>query len=168
MTAPERSRATRFLFRATSVTGICLFAFGALGSGWSLFTFVQVRTGWGLTTYERCCLELGKASLGGALASMFFVLIGSGVILLLHPIRVHLARQSGKGPARWPRWFAIGLFVYSIVVFGLATVLAGRSDDLEGFAVGIVMYCMLVGVGMLAAAWGFKRAGELAIDEDHR
>lgn len=159
---PGRSRSTRFLFRATSVTGTCLFTFGAVGSAWSLITFVQVRTGWGLTTYERCCMELGKASLGGALASMFFVLVGSSVILLLHPIRAHVARQADKPPPRWLRWLALLLFVYSVVVFGLATALAGMADDLEGFAVGIVMYCMLVGVGMLAAAWGFKRASELA------
>jgi len=161
MRASERSPGTRFMFRATSVTGICLFAFGTLGSAWSLIAFVQVRTGWGLTTYEQCCIELGKASLGGALASMFFVLIGSGVILLLHPIRAHRARQAGKPPARWLKWLALSMFLYSIVVFAMATVLAGMADDLEGFAVGIVMYCMLVGVGMLAAAWGFKRASEV-------
>ena len=164
MSRVEDSRRTKVLYRATSITGICLFAFGAIGSTWSLITFVQVRTGWGLTTYERCCVELGKASLGGALASMFFVLIGSGVILLLHPIRAHFARQAGKKPARWLKWFALLLLLYAVVVFGMATVLAGMGDDLEGFAVGIVMYCMLVGVGMLAAAWGFKRASELPFD----
>ena len=114
-----------------------------------------------MTPYERCCIELAKASLGGALASMFFVLIGSGVLLLLHPIRAHLAKKAGKRAPRWLRWLAVVLTVYAVVVFTLATILAGMGEELEGFAVGIVMYCMLVGVGMLAAAWGFKRASEL-------
>ena len=157
----ERSRATRILFRAVSWTGVGLLLFGTIGSAWSLITFVQVRTGWGLTRFERCCVELDKASLGGILASMFFVLVGSGVILLLHPIRAHLARERGKHPGRWLRWLAITLVVYAVGVFALATVLAGMSEELEGFAMGIVSYCMLVGIGMLAAAWGFKRASEL-------
>ena len=160
MTPPERARSTKLLFRAVSWTGAAFFSFGSLGSGWSLITFVQVRTGWGLTEYERCCIELGKASLGGALASMFFVLIGSAVILLLHPIRAHLSRESGRRPARWLKWAAAILAGYALVVFTLATILAGMPNELEGYAVGLVSYCMLVGIGMLAAAWGFKRASE--------
>lgn len=159
---PERSRATRILFGVVSWTGIGFFTFGSLGSFWSLFTFIQVRTRWGLDPYERCCLDLGKAALGGMLASMFFVLIGSAVVLLLHPVRAALARAAGKRPARWLAWLAVILVVYSVGVFTLATVLAGMADELEGFASGIVSYCMLVGVGMLAAAWGFKRASEAA------
>ena len=157
---PERERGTRFLFRAVSTAGICFLLFGTLGSVWSLVTFVQIRTGWGLSAFERCCIDLGTAALGGALASMFFVLMGSGVILLLHPIRAHYARAAGKRPGRWLRWLGVALVVYAVVVFAMATVLAGMAEELEGFAVGIVMYCMLVGVGMLAAAWGFKRASE--------
>ena len=157
---PERSRGTRILFGIVSWTGIGFFILGSFGSFWSLLTFVQVRTGWGLDPYERCCVDLGKASLGGMLASMFFVLIGSAVVLLLHPIRAALARAAGKRPPRWLRWLAAVLVVYSVGVFTLATVLAGMADELEGFASGIVSYCMLVGVGMLAAAWGFKRASE--------
>ncbi|MBW3595416.1 MAG: hypothetical protein KY391_07535 [Actinobacteria bacterium] len=156
----ERAKSTRVLFRAVSWTGAGFFIFGTLGSAWSAVTFVQVRTGWGLTYYERCCIELGKAALGGALASMFFVLIGSAVILLLHPVRAHLARERGQRPPRWLRWAAVVLATYAVGVFILATLLAGMADGLEGFAVGIVSYCMLVGVGMLAAAWGFKRASE--------
>jgi hypothetical protein len=57
------------------------------------------------------------------------------------------------------------LVVYALGVFSLATVLAGMADELEGFAVGLVSYCMLVGVGMLAAAWGFNRASEFNFDE---
>ena len=161
MSTSERSRSTRLLFRIVSWTGIGFLTFGTIGSAWALLTFVQIRTGWGLSPYERCCLPLGKASLGGVLASMFFVLIGSGVILLLHPIRAHLARKAGRPPARWLRWLSLALGVYAFGVFLLATILAGMSDQLDGFAVGIVMYCMLVGVGMLAAAWGFKRASEV-------
>ena len=160
MSATERPRSTRVLFRAVSWTGLVLFAFGLLGSFWSALTFVQVRTGWGLTEFQRCCTELDKASLGGMLASMFFVLIGSGVVLLLHPIRAHLARNSGKPMPRWLIWMAFGLVVYAVAVFSLATILAGMAEELEGFATGIVTYCMLVGVGMLTAAWGFKRASE--------
>ena len=160
MNQPERSRGTKILFRAVSLTGAAFLIFGTIGSAWSLITFIQVRTGWGLTQYERCCIELGKASLGGALASMFFVLIGSAVILLLHPIRAHLARAAGKRGGRGLRWLAAGLALYALGTFTLATVLAGMPEELEGFAAGIVSYCMLVGVGMLAAAWGFKRASE--------
>lgn len=160
MSATERPRSTRVLFRAVSWTGLAFLMFGTVGSVWSLLTFVQVRTGWGVSEFQRCCTDLDKASLGGMLASMFFVLIGSGVVLLLHPIRAHLARESGKPVPRWLRWMAMGLVVYATGVIVLATVLAGMSEDLEGFAAGIVTYCMLVGVGMLTAAWGFKRASE--------
>ena len=149
------------MFRAVSATGAIFLILGAIGSVFALVTFVQVRTGWGLTPVERCCVELDKASIGGMLGSMFFVLIGSAVILLLHPIRAHLAKQAGKARARWLRWMAGGLVVYASGVFGLATFLAGMAEELEGFAMGIVTYCMLVGVGMLVAAWGFKRASEV-------
>jgi hypothetical protein len=92
---------------------------------------------------------------------MFFVLIGSAVILLLHPIRVHLAKTRDRtSRLRWLRVFAVVMGVYAVMVFGLATFLAGIPEELEGFATGIVTYCMLVGVGMVAASWGFKRASE--------
>ena len=158
----DRSRGTKVLYRVVSAVGIGFFAFGSMGSLWSLWTFVQVRTGWGLTPLERCCLDLGKASLGGALASMFFVLIGSAVILLLHPVRLHLARARRTPRAKWLRWFAFVMGAYAVGAFALATFLAGIANELEGFAMGIVTYCMLVGVGMTAASWGFKRASEAA------
>ena len=156
------------LYRIVSWAGVGFFVFGTAGSFLSLLTFVQVRTGWGLTEAERCCSDLGKASLGGALASMFFVLIGSAVLLLLHPIRARVAREAGRAPARWLKWLAVLMVVYGTGVFGLATAVAGMAEDLDGFATGIVSYCMLVGVGMLAAAWGFKRASELTFDEKDR
>ena len=159
---------TQTLYRIVSWAGVGFFVFGTIGSMFSIVTFVQVRTGWGLTEAEACCSELGKASLGGALASMFFVLIGSAVLLLLHPIRARRAREAGRTPPRWLRWLAVLMVAYSVGVFGLATAIAGMAEDLEGFAVGIVSYCMLVGVGMLAAAWGFKRASELPLEEDFR
>ena len=110
---------------------------------------------------ERCCLDLAKASLGGALASMFFVLVGSAVILLLHPIRMHMARRARRSlRARWLKAFAFVMGTYAFVVFALATFLAGIPEEFDGFATGIVSYCMLVGVGMVAASWGFKRASE--------
>lgn len=143
----ERSRSTRMLFRTVSWIGLGFLVFGSIGSVWSVLTFLQVRTAW-------------KASLGGGLASMFFVLIGSAVILLLHPIRAHLAREAGRQPPRWLRWIAGVLVLYALLVFVLATVLAGMPEELEGYAGGLVTYCMLVGVGMLAAAWGFKCASE--------
>lgn len=160
MSTTERSRSTVVLFRVVSWTGVGFLTFGTIGTIWSVIAFVQVRTGWGLSGYERCCSDLDKASLGGMLASMFFVLIGSGVVLLLHPIRAHLARAAGKRTPRWLRWLALVLLVYAIGVFALATLLAGMPEELEGFAAGIVTYCMLVGIGMLTAAWGFKRASE--------
>ena len=150
MSATERPRSTRVLYRAVSWTGGIFLTFGTLGTIWSAVTYVQPGNG-----------ELDKAALGGILASMFFVLIGSGVILLLHPIRAHIAREAGKAAPRWLRWMALGLVVYALAVFVLATVLAGMAEELEGFAGGIVTYCMLVGIGMLTAAWGFKRASEV-------
>ena len=157
----DPARGTKVLYSVVSWVGIGFFAFGSAGSLWSVWTFVQVRTGWGLTPVERCCLDLGKASLGGALASMFFVLIGSAVILLLHPVRLHLARSGSRTPrSRWLRLFAFVMGAYAVGAFVLATFLAGIAHELEGFAMGIVTYCMLVGVGMTAASWGFKRASE--------
>ena len=153
MSAAERSRSTRVLYRSVSWTGGAFLSFGTLGTIWAAATYLQTRNGGSG--------ELDKAALGGILASMFFVLIGSGVILLLHPIRAHIAREEGKAVPRWLRWMALALAVYSVVVFVLATVLAGMAEDLEGFAGGIVTYCMLVGTGMLTAAWGFKRASEV-------
>lgn len=158
---PERSRGTKLLYGIVSGVGITLFTLGSVGMVWSVATFVQVRTGWGLTPLERCCLDLGKASLGGALASMFFVLIGSSVILLLHPIRMHIARRARRSlRAWWLKLFAVVMGIYAFAVFALATFLAGIPEELDGFATGIVTYCMLVGVGMVAASWGFKRASE--------
>lgn len=151
MSAAERPRSTRVLFRAVSLAGGAFLTFGSFGTVWSVVSYLRNGAGG----------ELDKASLGGILASMFFVLIGSGVILLLHPIRAHIARESGKAAPRWLRWMALALVVYATAVFVLATVLAGMAEDLEGFAGGIVTYCMLVGIGMLTAAWGFKRASEV-------
>lgn len=158
MSAAERPRSTKILFRAVSLTGGAFLTFGTLGTIWSVIAYLQ---GWEVSGSEGCCTEIDKASLGSILASMFFVLIGSAVILLLHPIRAHIAREAGKPAPRWLRWMAFVLVVYSIAVFVLATVLAGMAEDLEGFAGGIVTYCMLVGIGMLTAAWGFKRASEV-------
>lgn len=151
MSATERPRSTRVLFRAVSLTGGAFLTFGSFGTVWSVVSYLRNGAGG----------ELDKAALGGILASMFFVLIGSGVILLLHPIRAHIAREAGKAAPRWLRWMALALVVYATAVFVLATVLAGMAEDLEGFAGGIVTYCMLVGIGMLTAAWGFKRASEV-------
>lgn len=159
MTTTERPRSTRVLFRAVSATGVAFLSFGIVGSAWALV--LQAQSGWGLATAARCCSDIDKAALGGLLASMFFVLSGSGVILLLHPVRAHLARQAGTAPPWWLHWMAVLLFVYSVGVFTLATVMAGMAEELEGFGPGIVTYCMLVGIGMLTAAWGFKRASEL-------
>ena len=160
MSARVPSR-TRRLFRVVSWVGAGFMTVGTLGTVWSLVVFVQLRTGWGLTAHERCCIELDKAALGAELASMFFFLVGSGVILLLHPIRAHLARETGKRPTGRLKVMALILLIYSVAVFTLATVIAGMTEEFEGFAAGIVTYCMLVGVGMLTAAWGFKRASEL-------
>ena len=151
MSATERPRSTRILFRAVSLTGGAFLTFGTLGTIWSVVFYFR----------NGASEELDKAALGGTLSSMFFVLIGSGVILLLHPIRAHIAREAGKVAPRWLRWMALALAVYAVAVIVLATVLAGMSEELEGYAGGIVTYCMLVGIGMLTAAWGFKRASEV-------
>jgi hypothetical protein len=158
LSAAERTRSTRVLYRVVSWTGGAFLTLGALGTIWAIATYIQVQNG---PSAQGCCSDLEKASLGGILASMFFVLIGSGVVLLLHPIRAHIAREAGKAVPRWLGWMALALVAYSVAVFALATVLAGMAEELEGFAGGIVTYCMLVGIGMLTAAWGFKRASEV-------
>jgi hypothetical protein len=161
MNATDR-RKTAILFRIVIWAGVACFVYGVVITLTSTVAFVQVRTGWGLTTFERCCRDLAVASLGGALSGMFFALLGSAVILLLQPIRLMRLRKEGRGLGRWPKVLAAIMAVYALGVFAFATSVAGMSELFDSFTPGIVTYCMLVGVGMLGVAWGFKRASEVS------
>ena len=136
--------------------GLTTVAVGVVGSAYAVMTAVQTRTGWGLSSMERCCMsgDLNKAALAMLLGSMFFVVAGSGVILIARP----LARPGPN--SRWPRWLARSLYVYSACTVALAVILVRELDDrtLPGSSlVGLVSYCLLVAVGLLIASWGLKR-----------
>jgi hypothetical protein len=90
---------------------------------------------------------------------MFFFLVGSGVVLIS---RYELAGRS-KSDAPSPRWtkpVAVLLFVTGFGSIGLATLFAGMTKEFGEATVGIVSYCMLMGVGLLFSGWGLKRAGD--------
>lgn len=139
--------------------GLTTVAVGAIGSAYAVMTAVQIRTGWGLSSLERCCMRgnLNKAALAMLLGSMFFVVAGSGVVLIARP----LARP--RPGSRWPRWLARSLYVYSACTVALAVILIRELGDrrLPGASlVGLVSYCLLVAVGLLIASWGLKRFTE--------
>ena len=129
---------------------------GGAGSAYAVMTAVQTRTGWGLSSLESCCMkgDLNKAALALLLGSMFFVLAGSGMVLIARPL------LGPRVPARWPRWLARLLYIYSAFSVALAVILL---RELEGHTVpgaslaGLVTYCVLVAIGLLIASWGLKR-----------
>lgn len=135
---------------------------GGLGSGYAMVTALQTRTGWGLSPLERCCMRgtLNKAALALLLGSMFFVLAGAGMVLISRPLL--RLRKSPKG-IRWPRYLARSLYVYSACSVALGVILAVELQDRVasgGALVGLVIYCILVGVGLLIASWGLTRFAE--------
>lgn len=138
--------------------GLFTIIFGIAGTVWALVIFVQIQTGGAEEFVKSCCGTYGKIALATVLSSMFFVMTGAGLVLLSRPLQSRLKRET-KAP-RWPRWLSVALFVYAFCSFAMATILAGMSKEFKEATVGIVTYCMLLGVGLLIAAWGLRRASD--------
>lgn len=137
-------------------TGFTLMAFGAITMLWSFVIIVQLQTGWGLTPFEQCCSRGGTYALALLVSGMFFFLVGAGTILISRMgIRDEL---DGSTSSRSMRALPSVLFVSGVAAIVIATVFAGMSDEFGDATVGIVSYCMLIGVGLLFAGWGLKRA----------
>jgi hypothetical protein len=125
---------------------------------WSLVVVVQLQTGWGLTTFERCCANGGTYALALLVSGMFFFLVGAGAILISRMgIRGDVDRTASP---RWIRFLPPILFASGAGAILVATVFAGMGDEFGDATAGIVSYCMLIGVGLLFAGWGLKRARE--------
>lgn len=144
--------------------GLSGLVMGAVGSVYAVMTAIQTRTGWGLSPLERCCMtaNLNKAALALLLGSMFFVLAGAGLVLISRPL---LRIRTEIRKLRWPRWLARSLYVYSAcsIALGVILVLELRQQVESGAAlIGLVTYCVLVGVGLLIASWGLTRFAETA------
>jgi hypothetical protein len=138
--------------------GLLAIVFGISGTVWAVIVFVQIQTGGAKELVERCCSTYGRIALSTVLSSMFFVMTGAGLVLLSRPLQGRLKGEAK--PPRWPRWLALALLIYALSAFAMATILAGMSKDFGDATVGIVTYCMLLGVGLLIAAWGLKRASD--------
>ena len=140
--------------------GLSAIAMGALGTLFALLTAVRVQTGWGLTTFQRCCEtdEMNTAALALLLGSMFFVVAGSGLVLIARPLLPVRAPGSGL---RWPRWLARSLFVYSACSVAIGLIILVEAQGVTGAAIGMFVYCVLVGVGSLLASWGLTRFAEV-------
>lgn len=141
-------------------TGLLIMAFGGVTILWAIWLLIQYTTGWGLTRFEQ---EIGddwaKAALGLLLSGMFFFLVGSGVALVSR-YDVRAKSDPDAPPPRWAKPVMILLYVTGFGSIALATLFAGMTDEFGEATVGIVTYCMLMGVGMLFSAWGLKRAGD--------
>lgn len=158
MTRPPSFHGFGLILKWLGLSGLIV---GGLGSAYAVMTAVQTRTGWGLSAWERCCMtgDLNKAALALLLGSMFFVLAGAGLILISRPL---LAFRRTIAKLRWPTWVARSLFVYSACSLALAVILVLelRGHVVAGSLVGLVTYCVLVGLGLLIASWGLKRFAE--------
>lgn len=141
--------------------GLSAIATGAFGTCLAVLTGVRVQTGWGLTPFERCCRtdDLNTAALALLLGSMFFVVAGSGLVLISRPLLPVSLRGSAL---RWPRWLARSLFVYSACSVALGIILLVELREFATVAaIGVFTYCLLVGIGLLLASWGLKRFAEV-------
>jgi hypothetical protein len=138
--------------------GLLAIVFGISGTIWAIVVFFQIQTGSAREFVERCCSTYGRIALSTVLSSMFFVMTGAGLVLLSRPLQGRLKGETK--PPRWPRWLALALLIYALSAFAMATILAGMSKDFGDATAGIVTYCMLLGVGLLIAAWGLKRASD--------
>ena len=141
--------------------GLSAIVLGLSGTLFALATAVKVQTGWGLTATQRCCETdvMNTAALALLLGSMFFVVAGSGLVLIARPLLP--VRAPGDG-LRWPRWLARSLFVYSACSVGVGVIIlleAPGSVSLASF--GMFVYCLLVGIGLLLASWGLRRFAEV-------
>jgi len=142
--------------RLVRLSGFVVLASGAVTMLWSLVVLIQLQTGWGLTFMERCCSRRGTYALALLVGGMFFFLMGAGIVLL--------SRMGIKGDIvvegspRWMRVLPYVLFATGAGSIVIATIFAGMGDEFGDATPGIVSYCMLIGVGLLFAGWGLKRA----------
>ena len=145
--------------------GFVLIAIGAFTVLWAASVVIRYQTGWGLTALQRCCDDSwGPVALAGFVSGMFFVLAGAAGVLI-SKMRLFGPRETpSTRPPRWTMPLAILLFACGIASIALATVFAGMADEFGEATVGIVSYCMLIGVGLLFSGWGLKRAR----DADHQ
>jgi hypothetical protein len=129
--------------------------------GLASVTFGVIETVWAATVLIQPPEDdlFTKFAVASAVGGMFFVVAGSGLVLLSRPLYARMAGHGEKAP-RWLLVLSALLAVYGVGSIGLATVLAGRTEELAGVVFGLVTYCMFVGVGSLIAAWGLKRASE--------
>jgi hypothetical protein len=140
--------------------GILTMLFGAITILWALWVIVQYKTGWGLTAFEAAdSKDWARIALSLLLSGMFFFLVGSGIVLIAR-YEVGATRDPDAPPPRWTKPVAVLLFICGSGSIVLATVFAQMRDEFGEATVGIVSYCMLIGVGMLFSGWGLKRAGE--------
>ncbi|MDQ3963991.1 MAG: hypothetical protein M3277_08800 [Actinomycetota bacterium] len=102
--------------------------------------------------------QVGLLALAQFVSGMFFVLVGAGA-LLISRVRSPGARADAEDSSpRWTMPVIVLLVVCGVGSIAMATVFAGMADEFGDAAVGIVSYCMLIGVGLLFASWGLKRA----------
>ncbi len=139
--------------------GFVLIAVGALTVVWAATVVVRYQTGWGLSALQRCCDDTwGPVALAGFVSGMFFVLAGAAGVLISKMTLFGPAEPKTQRSARWTMPLAILLFACGAASIVLATIFAGMGDEFGDATVGIVSYCMLIGVGLLFSAWGLKRA----------
>ena len=140
--------------------GVLTMAFGGGTILWALWVIIQYKTGWGLTQFERQDAgDWARIALSLLLSGMFFLLVGSGVVLITR-YDVRATSDPDAPPPRWTRPVVVLLFVTGAGSIGLATVFAGMTKEFGEATAGIVSYCMLTGVGLLFSGWGLKRAGD--------
>ena len=148
------------LFRAlVKWVGLATMLFGGGSVVWALVAIIQYKTGWGVNDLDLQDPDrFARVALSLLLSGMFFFLVGSGAVLI--------ARYEGRSsspdnrPPRWTKPVTILLFVSGFGSIGLATLFAGMTEEFGDATVGIVSYCMLIGVGLLFSGWGLKRAGD--------
>ena len=148
----------RFVRGVVKWVGLATMLFGGGTILWALVAIVQYKTGWGVSDLDLQDPDrFARVALSLLLSGMFFFLVGSGAVLI--------ARYEGRSsaedrPPRWAKPVTILLFVSGVGSIALATLFAGMTDEFGDATVGIVSYCMLIGVGLLFSAWGLKRAGD--------
>ena len=140
--------------------GVGTMVFGGVTIVWALWVIVQYKTGWGLSQFDRQSSDdWARIALSLLLSGMFFFLVGSGAVLISR----YELRDSKEAPGGSPRWAKPVIVLLCVTGFGsigLATLFAGMTKEFGDATVGIVSYCMLIGVGLLFSAWGLKRAGD--------
>jgi hypothetical protein len=135
--------------------GLAAVGFGFFGTAVAIWSVVESNVV--ALRDDLLATQVGKAALALLLGCMFFVLAGAGLVLISRPLlRVPV---DGERTPRWPVWMARALFAYSAGALAVAVILmtelGGRTSS--RVIAGLVTYCVMVGGGLLVAAWGMKR-----------